>query len=293
VVGLDFSTWQGRAHGMQSARHTLLLLLLFFFFWCCCYVWVFFLFFLSPVGYKTGCSFPAIVESCDGPPVASIASVRSPAQVNESRRNSQKFLQKEREKKRWVGENIRDMATTRPLILSLSLSLPRHRTPLCKSENSPSHTAQHTHTQHKRVKHPERSRLDGQVGGWFDAPGHQTVPQHDRGFIIHFSRPLLLLLLISLLAATVWYFRISLLPNEAKEARGYILPTTHHENSVNGSSTRACVHKNKKNKDTRWCKVRFILARLGCVLSAYRHRRLRRRWFVRPSVRLFPWGAVF
>lgn len=159
--------------------------------YCCCFSFFgvvamsgfFFLFFLSPVGYKTGCSFPAIVESCDGPPVASIASVRSPAQVNESRRNSQKFLQKEREKKRWVGENIRDMATTRPLILSLSLSLPRHRTPLCKSENSPSHTA-HTH---KRVKHPERSRLDGQVGGWFDAPGHQTVPQHDRDFIIHFS----------------------------------------------------------------------------------------------------------
>lgn len=79
--------------------------------YCCCFFFFFFVLllclgffpFLSPVGYKTGCSFPAIVESCDGPPVASIASVRSPAQVNESRRNSQKFLQR-REREEKVGE---------------------------------------------------------------------------------------------------------------------------------------------------------------------------------------------
>lgn len=151
---------------------------------------------------------------------------------------------------------------------SLSLSLPRHRTPSCKSENSPSHTA-HTH---KRVKHPERSRLDGQVGGWFDAPGHQTVPQHDRGFIIHFFPPTSSSSShLPVGRETVWYFRISLLPNEAKEAPGYILYQLRITRTVSMAllHVRVFIKKKQKNKDTRWCKVRFILARLGCVLSAY------------------------
>lgn len=149
----------------------------------------------------------------------------------------------------------------------------------------------------QRVKHPEPSRLDGQVGGWFDAPGHQTVPQHDRGFIIHFFPPTSSSSShLPVGRETVWYFRISLLPNEAKEAPGYILYQLRITRTVSMAllHVRVFIKKQKKQGHTMvQGPLHPCTARL-CVVCVHRHRRrLRRRWFVRPSVRLFPWGAVF